>query len=60
MREPMMQGRGYYNQHSELQARSAAEADGMLERALAAVAIRLGRRRLRISVRRRATTLCAR
>ena len=42
MREPMMQGRGYYNQHSELQARSAAEADGMLERALAAVAIPAG------------------
>ena len=39
MREPIMQGRGYYNRHSELQARSAEGADGMLERALAAVAI---------------------
>ena len=42
MREPIMQGRGYYNQHSELQARSAEGADGMLERALAAVAIPAG------------------
>jgi hypothetical protein len=42
MREPIMQGRGYYNQHSELQARSAEEADGMLERALAAVTIPAG------------------
>jgi SAM dependent carboxyl methyltransferase len=42
MREPIMQGRGYYNQHSALQARSAAEADGMLERALAAVTIPAG------------------
>jgi hypothetical protein len=42
MREPTMQGRGYYNQHSELQARSAEGADGMLERALAAVAIPVG------------------
>jgi hypothetical protein len=42
MREPIMQGRGYYNEHSELQARSAAEADGMLERALAAVTIPAG------------------
>jgi hypothetical protein len=39
MREPVMEGRGYYNQHSELQARSAAEADGVLGRALAAVTI---------------------
>jgi hypothetical protein len=39
MREPVMEGRGYYNQHSELQARSAEEADAMLERALAALAI---------------------
>ena len=39
MREPIMQGRGYYNRHSELQARSAEGADGMLERALAVVAI---------------------
>jgi hypothetical protein len=42
MREPIMQGRGYYNQHSELQARSAEGADGMLERALAAVTITAG------------------
>jgi hypothetical protein len=42
MREPIMQGRGYYNQHSELQARSAEGADDMLERALAAVAIPAG------------------
>jgi hypothetical protein len=42
MREPTMQGRGYYNQHSELQARSAEGADGMLKRALAAVAIPAG------------------
>ena len=42
MREPIMQGRGYYNRHSELQACSAADADGMLERALAAVAIPAG------------------
>ena len=42
MREPIMQGRGYYNQHSELQARSAEGADGMLERALAAVTIPAG------------------
>ena len=42
MREPIMQGRGYYNQHSELQARSAEGADGMLERALATVAIPAG------------------
>ena len=39
MREPVMEGRGYYNKHSEVQARSAEEADGVLERALAAVAI---------------------
>ena len=39
MREPVMEGRGYYNAHSELQARSAEEADGVLGRALAAVAI---------------------
>jgi hypothetical protein len=32
-----MEGRGYYNEHSELQARSAEEADGVLGRALAAV-----------------------
>jgi hypothetical protein len=30
MREPIMQGRDYYNQHSELQGRSAEGADGML------------------------------
>jgi hypothetical protein len=34
-----MEGCGFYNAHSELQARSAAEAEGMLERAIAAVAI---------------------
>jgi hypothetical protein len=39
MREPVMEGRGYYNEHSELQARSAEEADGVLRRALDAVAI---------------------
>ena len=39
MREPVMQGRGYYNEHSELQARSAEEADRVLRRALDAVAI---------------------
>lgn len=39
MQEPVMEGHGYYNAHSELQARSAQEADGVLERALAAVAI---------------------
>lgn len=42
MREPIMQGGGYYNRHSEIQARSAEEADGMLERALATVAIPAG------------------
>jgi hypothetical protein len=42
MREPIMQGRGYYNRHSEMQARSAEGADGVLERALAAVAIPAG------------------
>ena len=39
MREPVMEGKGYYNAHSQLQARSAEEADGMLGRALAATAI---------------------
>ena len=39
MLEPVMEGRGFYNQHSELQARSAAEADAVLDRALAAVTI---------------------
>jgi S-adenosylmethionine-dependent carboxyl methyltransferase len=39
MRDPVMEGRGYYNAHSELQARSAEEADAMLVRALAAVTI---------------------
>jgi hypothetical protein len=34
-----MEGHGYYNAHSELQARSAEEADGVLGRALAAVAL---------------------
>ena len=37
-----MQGRGYYNQHSELQARSAEEADEVLKRALDAVALPAG------------------
>ena len=39
MLEPVMQGGGYYNRNSQLQARSAAEADAMLARAVAAVAI---------------------
>ncbi len=39
MRQPIMQGRGYYNAHSSLQARSAEEADAMLERALAAAVL---------------------
>jgi hypothetical protein len=39
MREPVMEGRGYYNEHSELQARSADEADGVLGRALDAIVI---------------------
>jgi SAM dependent carboxyl methyltransferase len=39
MVEPVMEGCGYYNQHSELQARSAAEADAVLERPLASVTI---------------------
>jgi hypothetical protein len=42
MREPVMEGRGYYNEHSELQARSAEEADGMLGRGLAAVTLSPG------------------
>lgn len=42
MREPVMEGRGYYNKHSELQARSAEEADGVLGRAMAAVTISPG------------------
>ena len=42
MREPTMEGDGYYNRHSQLQARSAKEADGVLERALAAVSVPLG------------------
>ena len=42
MREPVMEGRGYYNEHSELQARSAEEASEVLRRALAAVAISPG------------------
>jgi hypothetical protein len=39
MREPVMAGDGYYNRHSELQAVSATQADGVLARALEAVAI---------------------
>ena len=42
MHAPIMEGRGYYNAHSELQARSAAEADEILERALSTVAIPSG------------------
>ncbi len=42
MREPVMQGRGYYNEHSELQARAAEEADEVLGRALNAVTISPG------------------
>jgi hypothetical protein len=42
MREPVMEGRGYYNEHSELQARSAEEADRMLGRGLAAVTLSPG------------------
>lgn len=42
MNEPIMEGHGYYNAHSELQARSAEEADRMLERALSSVAISPG------------------
>lgn len=42
MQEPVMEGHGYYNAHSEIQARSAVEADAMLERALAAVAVSSG------------------
>jgi len=42
MLEPVMQGGGYYNEHSELQARSAEEASAMLARAVAAVAIPSG------------------
>ena len=42
MREPVMEGRGYYNEHSELQARSAEEANSVLGRALAATAISPG------------------
>ena len=60
MREPIMQGRGYYNEHSELQARSAAEADGMLERALAAVTIPAGPPTIADFGSCRATTRCAR
>lgn len=42
MREPVMEGHGFYNAHSEVQARSAEEARAVLERALAAVAIPSG------------------
>ena len=40
MRQPIMQGRGYYNAHSALQARSAEEADAMLGIIQARVAAR--------------------
>ncbi len=42
MREPVMEGSGFYNRHSELQAVSARSADGVLERALEAVPIPSG------------------
>jgi cyclopropane-fatty-acyl-phospholipid synthase len=42
MREPVMEGHGFYNAHSELQARSAEESDHVLARALAAVALPTG------------------
>ena len=42
MREPVMEGGGFYNKHSELQARSAEEAHEVLERALASVTIAPG------------------
>jgi hypothetical protein len=42
MREPVMEGHGYYNEHSQLQAHSAREADGVLHRAVATVAISPG------------------
>ena len=42
MREPVMEGRGFYNAHSKLQARSAQEAEGMLERAVAGATIPAG------------------
>jgi hypothetical protein len=42
MREPVMEGHGFYNRHSELQARSAEESDGVLGRALSAVTISPG------------------
>jgi hypothetical protein len=42
MQEPVMEGRGYYNEHSELQARSAEEADRILGRGLAAVTLSPG------------------
>jgi hypothetical protein len=60
MREPVMQGRGFYNEHSEVQARAAEEADGVLERALSAVTISTGPSPLLISAPHRATIRCAR
>jgi hypothetical protein len=39
MTETVMRGHGYYNTHSELQARTAAASDAVLEDALRAVAI---------------------
>lgn len=42
MHEPVMEGRGFYNAHSQLQARAAREADGVLERALDALVLPAG------------------
>ncbi|WP_413989125.1 hypothetical protein ACMDCR_24460 [Labrys okinawensis] len=42
MREPVMEGRGYYNEHSELQGRSAEESDAVLLCALDAIALPSG------------------
>ena len=39
MHQPVMEGRGFYNAHSKLQARSAEEAEGVLARALAEVVL---------------------
>ena len=39
MPEPVMEGHGYYNSHSELQARSAETGDAVLRRALNTVAM---------------------
>ena len=39
MNDTVMQGHGYYNAHSELQASNARAADGILERALSSLTI---------------------